>query len=155
MSIDLTDINIQEKSHFIKDERSTTDYFAAARSHEVNFTYSGGATAGNYQTSVNVTQMGKVKSGGQFTGTVIMTLHDIGLNHFTNYATLFQNKGMEPLLQNFTVFHVDYPCMQTNYNGSSSRQWDRNLVYPSFDEFANSMIPTILEYFHLQSYRPG
>merc|ERR1719220_93643 len=131
-----------------------------------------GAEAGNYQTSCSVSQMGKTKPGGQFTGTVVLTLHDIGLNHFTNYATLFQSKSMEPVLEKFTCFHVDFPCMkpmhvgssrnssgsnyiiQTERNGAGEgqvKQWDKNLVYPSMDELAGAMLPAVMKYFNLHS----
>ena len=174
MSIDLSDINVQEASSFLKDS-TNQNHFSKAKHHEVEFTYSGGATAGNYKTTCHISQMGKTQPGGKFTGTVVMTLHDIGLNHFTNYATLFQNSGMQPILDKFTCFHVDLPCMRPNVvksshinsdnyiiqtndlnasqNSGSNKQWDRNLIYPSLEELANSMMPAILEYFGLHSIR--
>ena len=139
----------------------------------MQFTYSGGATAGNYVSSAHVTRTGRMKDG-KFTKTAIITLHDMGLNGFTNYATLFGCHEMEPISNAFTVFHVDFPCMKSpklvnknssNYDdkenaspsgvesksASVSGQWDPNLEYPSLDELAKAMLPAVMEFFSLSS----
>jgi pimeloyl-ACP methyl ester carboxylesterase len=149
------------------------DTFSTGEEHDVQFTYSGGATAGNYVSSAHVTRTGRMKES-KFTKTAIITLHDMGLNGFTNYATLFGCHEMQPILNAFTVFHVDFPCMKSpklvnknssNYddkenaspNGVESKsasvsgQWDPNLEYPSLDELAKAMLPAIMEFFSLSS----
>jgi len=167
--VQLEEVNVfEEESTFLSD--SKRQLFSACKEHDVPFTYSGGATAGNFTASSNVTQMGRVMKDGQYTKTVILTLHDLGLNGFTNYATLFQSYEMDPVLHAFTVFHLDFPCMkspkmmqaenQENQSpaehltpSSDVRQgvWDKNLVYPSLEELAKSMIPAVMEYFGLSS----
>ena len=128
--------------------------------HDVQFTYSGGAQKGNYVSSAHVTRTGRMKDG-KFTKTAIITLHDMGLNGFTNYATLFGSEEMEPVVNAFTVFHVDFPCMKspklvnsnsTNFDdkenaspthvdnkaASVSGQWDPNLEYRKFKNAKNN-----------------
>lgn len=168
MAVALEEIEAQS---FVKSAQS--DAFSRGEEHDVQFTYSGGAQKGNYVSSAHVTRTGRMKEG-KFTKTVIITLHDMGLNGFTNYATLFGCQEMDPVLNAFTVFHVDFPCMKSpklvnknssNYDdkenespvhvdnkaASVSGQWDPNLEYPSLDELAKAMLPAIMEFFSLSS----
>jgi len=158
--VQLEEIRTHEGESFIRDSRK--QLFATGKEYNVPFTYSGGAAAGNYQTSCNVTQMGRILQDGKFSNTVFVTLHDLGLNGFSNYATLFQSEDMEPVLSRFTVFHVDLPCMKgpkvmnvaNKENADPSEgdgMWSKDLVYPSMDELAKAMMPAVMEYFSLTS----
>lgn len=167
--VQLEEVNVfEEESTFLSETKR--QLFSACKEYDIPFTYSGGATAGNYSASTNVTQMGRTMKDGKFTNTVILTLHDLGLNGFTNYATLFQCYEMDPVLHAFTVFHLDFPCMKSpkmvaasnidkenndpdHLTPSDVRQgvWDKNLVYPSLDELAKSMVPAVMAYFGLSS----
>jgi len=172
--VQLEEVNVfEEDSTFLTE--SKRQLFSACKEHDVPFTYSGGATAGNFTASTNVTQMGRIMKDGKFTKTVILTLHDMGLNGFSNYATLFQCHEMDPVLHAFTVFHLDFPCMKSpklipasnidnkennpsgddhlQHNNTDVRQgvWNQGLVYPSFEELSRSMIPAVMEYFDLSS----
>jgi len=158
--VQLEDIH-HEGDAFMHDAKK--QLFTASKEYDVPFTYSGGATAGNYTTSANVTQMGRVLKDGKFTKTCIVTLHDLGLNSFSNYATLFQCAEMDPILSRFTVFHIDFPCMKapklrnTRDNkensdpNASNGEWDKNLVYPSMEELSKALMPAVMEYFSLTS----
>jgi len=169
MAVALEEIEAQS---FVKSAQS--DAFSRGEEHDVQFTYSGGAQKGNYVSSAHVTRTGRMKDG-KFTKTAIITLHDMGLNGFTNYATLFGSEEMQPVVNAFTVFHVDFPCMKspklvntnaTNFDdkenaspthvdnktaNSISGQWDPNLEYPSLDELAKAMLPAIMDFFSLSS----
>lgn len=41
--------------------------------------------------------------------TAIVTLHDIGQNHLTCFQSFFSFHQFKPLLQNFTVYHINFP----------------------------------------------
>lgn len=157
MAVPLEEMGHESES-FMQDAKK--QLFAASKEHSVEYTYSGGATAGNHTTCSNVTQMGRVLENGKFTNTVVVTLHDLGLNGFSNYATLFKCDDMEPILSRFTVFHVDYPCMKSpkiqNMSGATADTpeagtWTKGLVYPSMEELAKAMVPAVVEYFDLKS----
>jgi len=170
-SVALEEIHVEGAS-LVRDAQC--DAFSRGEEHDVQFTYSGGAKAGNYVSSAHVTRMGRLKDGN-FTNTVIITLHDLGLNGFTNYATLFGCQEMDPVLNAFTIFHVDFPCMKspklvnknsTNYDDKENQspshidnksattatgQWDPNLEYPSLEELSKAMLPAVMEHFNLHS----
>lgn len=159
--VPLEDLHLHEGDSFLRDAKN--QLFAASKEHEVQFTYSGGATAGNYTASANITQMGRVNANGKFTKTCILTLHDLGLNSFSNYATLLQCEEMQPVLHRFTVFNVDFPCMKApklhdarnapgeGGDANCSGQWDKNLVYPSMEELSKALLPAVMDFFSLTS----
>ncbi|XP_031441617.1 protein NDRG1a isoform X2 [Clupea harengus] len=76
---------------------------------------------------------------------VILTFHDIGLNHKTCYSTLFNHEDMHEIMQYFAVCHVDAPGQQEGANTFST-----GYEYPSMDQVSETL-PLILKHFGVKS----
>ncbi|XP_060798764.1 protein NDRG1a [Neoarius graeffei] len=76
---------------------------------------------------------------------VILTFHDIGLNHKTCYDTLFQHEDMHEIMQHFAVCHVDAPGQHEGANTFST-----GYEYPSMDQLSETL-PLVLKHFGLKS----
>ncbi|KAK3511992.1 hypothetical protein QTP70_027640 [Hemibagrus guttatus] len=76
---------------------------------------------------------------------VILTFHDIGLNHKTCFDTLFQHEDMAEIMQHFAVCHVDAPGQQEGANTFST-----GYEYPSMDQLSEAL-PLVLKHFGLKS----
>ncbi|KFV03470.1 Protein NDRG3 [Pterocles gutturalis] len=80
---------------------------------------------------------------------VILTYHDIGLNHKSCFNAFFNFEDMQEITQHFAVCHVDAP-------GGFSRGIQGTLLlpryqYPSMDELAE-MLPAVLTHLNLKSF---
>ncbi|XP_060076380.1 protein NDRG3-like isoform X3 [Ylistrum balloti] len=64
----------------------------------------------------------------------IITLHDIGLNHVTNFQGFFSYQDMQPILRHFCVYHVNAPGQE-----ESALHLRPEFVYPSMDELAHAI----------------
>nr|XP_046273089.1 protein NDRG1a [Scatophagus argus]XP_046273090.1 protein NDRG1a [Scatophagus argus] len=76
---------------------------------------------------------------------VILTMHDIGLNHKTCWNTLFNHEDMAEIMQHFAVCHVDAPGQHEGANTFST-----GYEYPSMDQLSETL-PLVLKHFGLKS----
>ncbi|XP_077404407.1 protein NDRG1a isoform X1 [Vanacampus margaritifer] len=76
---------------------------------------------------------------------VLLTFHDIGLNHKTCWDSLFQHEDMVEILQHFAVCHVDALGQHEGANTFST-----GYEYPSMDELSETL-PLVLKHFGLKS----
>ncbi|XP_055013039.1 protein NDRG1a isoform X1 [Boleophthalmus pectinirostris] len=76
---------------------------------------------------------------------IILTYHDIGLNHKTCWDTLFNHEDMSEIMQHFAVCHVDGPGQHEGANTFST-----GYEYPSMDQLAETL-PLVLKHFGLKS----
>ncbi|KAM6899432.1 protein NDRG1a isoform 2-T2 [Xenentodon cancila] len=76
---------------------------------------------------------------------VILTFHDIGLNHKTCWNTLFNHEDMAEIMQHFAVCHVDSLGQQEGANTFST-----GFEYPSMDQLSETL-PLVLKHFGLKS----
>ncbi|XP_040210928.1 protein NDRG1 isoform X1 [Rana temporaria] len=76
---------------------------------------------------------------------VILTYHDIGLNHKSCFNPLFSCEDMLEITQHFSVCHVDAPGQ---HEGAPS--FPSGYVYPSMDQLAE-MLPGVVQQLGLRS----
>ncbi|XP_028316679.1 protein NDRG1a isoform X2 [Gouania willdenowi] len=76
---------------------------------------------------------------------VILTFHDIGLNHKTCWDTLFSHEDMSEIMQHFAVCHIDAPGQ---HEGAST--FSTGYEYPSMDQLSETL-PLVLKHFGLKS----
>lgn len=99
------------------------------------------ANGSTYSTELHVTVQGDREQGKPF-----VTFHDIGMNHISNFSTLFNSEHMLPITQRFCIYHIDAPGMQENAEDLSKGQ---GFVYPSIENLSD-MIPKVFNKFGIK-----
>ncbi|KAL2102015.1 hypothetical protein ACEWY4_003776 [Coilia grayii] len=72
---------------------------------------------------------------------VILTLHDIGLNHKTCFNPLFNHEDMQEISRHFAVLHVEAPGQ---HEGASTLP--TGFVYPSMDQLSETLAIVLKHY---------
>ncbi|XP_061674758.1 protein NDRG1-like [Syngnathoides biaculeatus] len=95
------------------------------------------------------TQYGKVHC--VMTGTpranrpVILTYHDVGLNHKSCFEALFAHEDMQEILRHFPVCHVEAPGQH-----EAAKTFPTSYSYPTMDQLSEAL-PAVLKHFGLRS----
>ncbi|XP_064416501.1 protein NDRG2 isoform X3 [Latimeria chalumnae] len=76
---------------------------------------------------------------------IILTYHDVGLNHKSCFDNLFQNEDMQEVIKNFVVCHIDAPGQE-----EGAPVFPVGYQYPSLDQLAD-MIPCVMQFFNFRS----
>ncbi|KAJ8290763.1 hypothetical protein GJAV_G00017200 [Gymnothorax javanicus] len=76
---------------------------------------------------------------------VILTFHDIGLNHKSCFNSLFNHEDMQEIMHHFAVCHVDAPGQQ-----EGAATLPTGYSYPSMDQLSDSLL-SVLKHFGLSS----
>lgn len=77
---------------------------------------------------------------------VILTYHDIGLNHVSNFQAFFNFVDMKLLLQSFAVLHINAPGQE-----EGAPQLPDNFTYPTMDQLAEQ-ISAVCKYYGIRNF---
>ena len=77
---------------------------------------------------------------------VIMTYHDIGLNHSSNFESFFSISENRMLLESFVVYHVTAPGQEAN-----AEDLPLNYTFPSMDELAEQILD-VCKYYKINEF---
>ncbi|XP_072249415.1 protein NDRG1-like [Leuresthes tenuis] len=76
---------------------------------------------------------------------VILTFHDVGLNHKTCFETLFNHVDMHEIVRHLPVCHVEAPGQH-----EGAKTLPDAYTYPSMDQLSEAL-PVVLKHFGLRS----
>ncbi|XP_068591541.1 protein NDRG1-like [Cebidichthys violaceus] len=74
---------------------------------------------------------------------VILTFHDVGLNHKSSFETLFNHEDMREIIRHLPVCHVEAPGQ---HEGAKTLHTEYS--YPSMDQLSEAL-PAVLKHFGL------
>jgi len=83
---------------------------------------------------------------GDTTKPVIVTYHDVGLDHVSCFQGLLNYSQTQPLLEQFCLVHVDAPGQHCG-----APAWDDTVPYPTHAQMA-SQIEVVVSHFNLESF---
>lgn len=119
--MELQEINITENKPLLFEKSTSGDTVIV----ECSYIYNGTS----YTADLHVTIQGDRSAGKPF-----VTFHDIGMNHVSNFNTLFNSEHMEPIMNRFCVYHIDAPGMQEN---AADLGKDAGYAYPSIENLSD------------------
>ncbi|GIY08423.1 protein NDRG3 [Caerostris extrusa] len=76
----------------------------------------------------------------------ILTFHDIGLNHVSNFQAFFNYIDMRILMQSFTIYHVNAPGQS-----EGAPNLPENYIYPTMDQLAETLVP-VMKFYGLKHF---
>ncbi|XP_042905349.1 protein NDRG3 isoform X2 [Parasteatoda tepidariorum] len=76
----------------------------------------------------------------------ILTYHDIGLNHVSNFQAFFNYVDMRILMQSFAIYHVNAPGQQ-----EGAPNFPENYIYPTMDQLSETILP-VMKFYGLKHF---
>ncbi|XP_044065158.1 protein NDRG1-like [Siniperca chuatsi] len=76
---------------------------------------------------------------------VILTFHDVGLNHKSCFETLFNHEDMQEIIRHLPVCHVEAPGQH-----EGAKTLPTAYTYPSMDQLSEAL-PAVLKHFGLRT----
>ncbi|XP_042239247.1 protein NDRG3-like isoform X3 [Homarus americanus] len=87
-----------------------------------------------------------VAVSGDTSKPMILTYHDLGLNHVTNFQAFFLYPEMRNILSNFCIVHVNAPGQE-----DGAPTLPEGYVYPTMEELSET-ITCVKNHFHLRTF---
>ncbi|XP_013403865.1 protein NDRG3 isoform X26 [Lingula anatina] len=88
----------------------------------------------------------RVAVQGDRSKAAIITYHDIGLNHVTNFQGFFSYGDMQPILRHFCVYHINAPGQ---HDGALPLM--QRYHFPSMDELSEMILP-VLQFYGIKHF---
>ncbi|XP_054714465.1 protein NDRG3-like [Uloborus diversus] len=76
----------------------------------------------------------------------ILTFHDIGLNHVSNFQAFFNYIDTRILMESFAVYHVNAPGQ-----AEGAPNLPENFIYPTMDQLAETLVP-VMKFYSLKHF---
>lgn len=92
-----------------------------------------------YSSKLKVIQRGDSTKKNTF-----ITVHNVGLNGFSNFGPLLSSEFMEPVANNYCIYHIILPGQEDGAPLLGDR-----FVYPSMDHLADA-VPKVLQHLNLK-----